>query len=271
MTQLYKPNIAVDSIEEYSNLIIGIQGPPASGKTAASLTFPNPIVALFERPDLAGLKQLDILKDVNPILLPFYDIKWMEEKKLPGRLFNPPNENRTINDSAGAFLQWLGGKDAREITNQQTLILDNWTRLQEQFDEVNWSYKSLSKDGKVDDWAPWDRKITFAEEISNNLISLSCNVVVLFHEIQERDKATGLLLDKLQPLQQGKFIAKLKSYYPNFFRQHCRSIKDANGKDTTEIEYMWQVKSGSGFDAKCSKPKLPTFIPAQYKSLLISS
>lgn len=259
MIDLYIPEIATNKIDEFSNYIVGIQGAPGSGKTAAALTFLNPIIALLEKPDLKGLLTLPHLTSVKPTLLPFYSNEWLDEHKLPK--FSPPGVSGLLYDSAGCFKKWLDGS-ARKITREQTLIVDNWTRLQEHFDKINWSYKTLTKRGEEDDFAPWERKLTFSEEVMNQLVSLQCNVVVLFHEIPERDKATGQLLDKIQPLQQGKFIAKLKSYFPNFFRQLC-----IENKETKQMEYVWQVKGNSGFDAKCSKPNLPTFVPANYSSI----
>lgn len=257
---IYIPQIAKSELETYSTMTVGLQGPSGSGKTAAALTFPNPIIALFEKPDFKGLLTLPHLTSVKPLILPFYSHEWLDENKFPK--FNNPDTRSPMHDPAGAFKKWLDGT-ARQLTNQQTLVIDNWTRLQELFDKINWSYKTLTKDGLEDFREPWDRKLTFSEEIMNPVVSLNCNIVVLFHEIQERDKKTGEVLDKIQPLQKGQFAVKLKSYFPNFFRQHCRE-----NKDTKAIEYVWQVKGSSNFDAKCSKPNLPQFVPANYSSLL---
>mgnify|MGYP003393341740 CR=1 FL=1 len=259
---LYIPPIATTEIDKYSSLIVGIQGAPGSGKTVSSLTFPNPIIALLEKPDLEGMLTLPILAGVKPALLPFYSSEWLDKNSLP-KFPTPGGIGGLQHDPAGCFKSWLSGT-AQKLTGEQTLVVDNWTRLQEHFDKINWSYKTLTKRGEEDDFAPWDRKLTFSEEVMNSLVNLTCNVVVLFHEIPERDKATGQLLDKIQPLQQGKFIAKLKSYFPNFFRQHCLESKENKG----QMEYMWQVKGNTGFDAKCSKPNLPMLVPAHYSSLI---
>lgn len=260
LPNIYIPPIATSELTTYSNMIVGIQGPPGSGKTASSLTFPNPIIALFEKPDLVGMLKLPHLVGVKPVLLKFYDTDWLTSSSF--KKFTPREDPRSWISPAHAFKAWLE-VDAKKLGQEQTLIIDNWTRLQEQFDKVNFAYDTLTKDGKIDSFAPWDRKIVISEDISNSLIALNCNVVVLFHELQERDKATGQILDKLQPLQQGKFITKLKSYFPNFFRQ--RVIKN---KETGAIEYVWQVKASESFDAKCSKPNLPQTVPAQYSSLI---
>lgn len=270
MTNLYTPPNAITELPSYSNLIVGIEGFPGTGKTAAALTFPNPIMALFEKPDLEGLLSLDHLKGVKPIMLPFYSNSWLDLNQWPKYEAPRPAVFKAYHP-AGCFKLWLD-REGPKLSPEQTLIVDNWTRLQELFDEVNWGFDSFSKGGEVDHFAPWDRKLSFQEEISNALISLPCNVVVLFHEVQERDKATGVLLDKLQPLSQGKFVAKLKSYYPNFFRAIVlREEKD--GKPTGERKFVWQVKHTASFDPKCSRPHLmtpeaPIVIDAHYKTLL---
>lgn len=264
---MYIPPSGTTELTTYSNKIVGIQGPSGSGKTISSLTFPNPVIALFEKPDLAEMSKIPMLAGVKPVLLPFYDTAWLDTHKY--KKFHPGTDGYSpTHDPAGAYLQFLEG-EAKKLTNEQTLITDNWTRLQEKFDKINWSYKTYSKKGEEDFFEPWDRKITYSENVSNALISLNCNIVVLFHETPERDKTTGqLFTDKIQPLQQGKFIAKMKSYYPNFFRQHCRMKKDtATGKETGEREFVWQVQGNSSFDAKCSKVGLPMFVPAEYKSI----
>lgn len=264
---LYTPPIATTEIDTYKNVFLGIQGEAGTGKTASSLTFPNPILALLEKPDLEGIMSLPHLKEMAvPPILPFYKNEWLDQHKFPK--FNAPGSNEYKHDPAGSFKTWLEGT-ARQITNQQTLVVDNWTRLQELFDELNWSYKTYSKKGEEDFYVPWDRKLDFSEQVMNALVSLDCNVVVLFHEVRERDKATGLITEKIQPLQKGQFIVKLKTYFPNFFRQRVRGKRDTTGAMTEDVEYLWQTKSNDSFDAKCSKPNLAQYVPANFKSLSI--
>ncbi len=259
---IYIPSISTSELLSYSNKIVGIQGPPGSGKTASSLTFPNPILALFEKPDLKDLLEMPHLKaNPAPSILKFYDTEWLIACKFAK--FSPKEDPRQWVSSVHAFKQWVESADAKKLTVEQTLVVDNWTRLSEQHDKVNFAYDTLTKDGKIDSFAPWDRKITISEDICNALHGLSCNVVVLFHEFQERDKNTGQLLEKLQPLQQGKFITKLKSYYPNFFRMRC-----IQNKETKEPEWFWQVKSSDNFDAKCSKQGIGPLVKAEYNSII---
>lgn len=268
---LYTPANAILELPSYSNLIVGIEGFGGTGKTAAALTFPNPIIAVFEKPDLEGLLSLEHLRGVKPAILPFYSKEWLDLNKFP-RFEAPRPATFRAYDPAGSFKTWLGGEGLK-LTNQQTLVVDNWTRLSERYDEVNWGYDTITGRGEVDFRAPWDRKLSFQEELTNALIALNCNVVMIFHEIEARDKVTGEATGKLMPLSQGQFVMKLKTYYPNFFRAHVLEEKNAEGKYTGKRQFVWQVKHTAMFDPKCSRPHLmtpeaPALVDANYKTLL---
>jgi hypothetical protein len=244
-------------------LRVGIQGPPGSGKTASALTFPNPIFADFDHIDIPSLLALPHLKDVKPQVIPFYNVEFCKDK-----LGMKPNKMNLV-PKHSALKKWIMDYGSK-LTSEQTLILDSWTTLQDAFDEYTWSEPIYNSAGKVDDRAPWSLKLDFSTEISNMIKDLTCNVVVLFHEVQARDPQSGVLLDKIMPLMQGQFVAKIKIYYPNFFKASVEQKKDQAGKpiEGNTPEYFWQVKSDNKFDAKCSKVDLPFKVPAYYSSLI---
>jgi len=260
----YSPPYAKTEVEQTANIILGIQGPPGAGKTASSLTFPLPIIAAFDRPDLKGLLSLEHLKNVKPLVLPFYDPLFIKNDL---KIATP---SHGVPDRHYAFMQFLRG-EALKLERDQTLIIDSWTTLQDGYDAINWAVPFMSpQTGKQDDRAHWGKKIDMSEETMGAVIALRCNVVILFHEIQERD-STGRLVDKIQPLMQGKFVAKIKIYPPNFFRQICRIKKDEKGnviKDTKgELvrEFLWQTRGDDTFDAKCSRSStMPGLVEANY-------
>jgi len=264
---MHIPSYATTDAEKYNNFILGIQGLPGTGKTVSTMTFPNPIYALFERPDFEGILQLPQFKGRElPPILPFYDEKFVTktlEQPLSGKLADPAN----------AFKRFLDSEDCMKFTAEQTLVLDNWTRLQDFWDEVNWSlplYPTYTRKNEIDDFAPWERKIDFSTHICKRIAKLNCNVVFLFHESQDRDPQTGRLLDKVQPLMQGKFTAKLKGYFPNFYRAVRRLKKDKDGKTMVPEtqEFMWRITSNDDFEAKNSNGSLVgPLIPADYASL----
>jgi len=268
MTENYLPP-GTESLKDIKlgPIRLGLQGPPGSGKTFAALTFPSPIVADFDNAlhDHFG-------KDIPriPFWEPDFILNRMEWKDSEGKLrkgfpLETPIEKRhQIPNRRDAFKMWLK-QEAIKFSPSQTLILDSWTTLQDAFDAKTWAEPTYAKKtGEIDEYAPWDAKITYSEEIVGILSGLRCNVVVNFHEIQQRDPKTGILLDKTQPLMQGKFIAKLKLYFPFFFRQFAPN----ENRTLLPKNYVWQVSPNEAFDPKCCSEKLRTqgVVLANYKS-----
>jgi hypothetical protein len=114
-----------------------------------------------------------------------------------------------------------------------------------------------------------------------HLTSARANIVVNFHETQQRDPKTGQLIDKILPLMQGKFVASLKKYFSDFYRCIVFDVLDSTGKPTLKkdpntgketreklVEYYWQVKSDGTFDAKTRMTgEVPMYIPQGYKNI----
>jgi len=262
----YIPPTAQSIKDTLKKFRIGIQGFPGTGKTGASLTFPNPLILHFDDTDLKGLIQSipalqDLFKDKEPPHVPFYSEKFVVET-LAEPLVGPV---RLVN-RRDAFVKWLG-KENTKFTPDSTLILDSWTSMQDAFDAITFheSQKVYSKGGDENFYAPWDAKITYSSLVIDLLKSCNCNVVVIFHEQAERDKKTGELLNKLQPVMQGKFITELKRHFPYYVRQGYREKADDDGP----AGYVWQVKSSDNFDCKfIGKPDRKKYIPANYNALL---
>lgn len=246
-------------------IMLGIQGPPCTGKTWSAVTFPNPVIADFDRGTTA-LQGRDIR------VVPFYDAAYVKEKfKVPTKQFNIEGIPTTVLNRRDAFRKWLD-TDAANMKAGETLIIDSWTSLMNAFDLMTEAEPAYTKQGNVDEFAFWRRKIMWATDVLETLKSLTCNVIVCFHEIQQRDKATGILLDKVQPLMEGKFVAELKVHFTDFYRQHAiAKVKldgkpnEVNGKPLEKDGWFWQVKSDAAFDAKCRVPNLTDkFVPADY-------
>src|SRR6266496_3757289 len=81
------------------------------------------------------------------------------------------------------------------------------------------------------------------------LCSLKSHVVCCCHESKVRDIKTGQLLEKSQPLMQGKFYSQMKRYFTECFRCIVEEKKNKEGK-VIGAEYFWQVMSDNQFDAK---------------------
>lgn len=248
-------------------IMLGIQGPPCSGKTWAATSFPNPIVADFDR-GTSALRGRDIR------VVPFYDEKYVTEiLKASKKAFTIEGIPSVAINRRDAFRKWLTEYAAKELKASDTLIIDSWTSLMNAFDLMTEAEPAYTKQGNIDEFAFWRRKIMWSTDVIEQLKGLTCNVVVNFHEVQMRDKTTGVLLDKVQPLMEGKFVAELKVHFSDFFRQHALAKinlagkpTEVNGKPIAEDGWYWQVKSDANFDAKCRVPGLvDKMYPADYK------
>ncbi len=223
-------------MKEFPQIRLLIQGEPASGKTTSALTFPNPIV-------IDGDNGLTNFAGKDIIYYPLHDYDWVIKyiEKDPTKVGAQPNRR-------DAILKILR-EDSLKMTSEQTLICDGWTAFQSAFDFQTDVEPALTKGGKVDDYAFWAKKIEYSEKIMIYLCSLKCHVVVTCHEARVRDPNTGQLLEKSQPLMQGKFYSQMKRWFTDCFRMIVEETKDKTGK-VTGSEYFWQIKSDNKFDAK---------------------
>lgn len=256
----------LSTVTEQPTIRLGLQGPPCSGKTWSAVTFPKPIIADFDGGTTA-LRGRDV--DVVPFYNQEYVIKTF---KVAVKKFDIEGIPTTVVNRRDAFRKWLDS-DATKLGPERTLIVDSWTSLMNAFDLATEAEPAYTDKGVIDSYAFWRRKIMWSTDVIEQLKGLSCNVVVNFHEIQARDKATGILLDKVQPLMEGKFVAELKVHFTDFYRMHAISkVKldgkpaEVNGAALAVDGWYWQVKSDAAFDAKCRVPSVKDkFVPAGYK------
>ena len=248
---------------------LGIQGAPGTGKTWAALTFPNPIVLDFDNKLAAHYGREDVQ------VIQFWDQKFIAEYlyqpgKSPPKPSMPPNRRDAIK-------KWLR-EQAPLIPAGFTLILDSWTTVQNSFDDYTNADPPMSKKGEIDTFAFWGMKLQYSIELAGFLKGLACNVVVIFHEIADRDDE-GRLNGKLKPMMQGQFADQLQAHFTDWYRQHAneKKRKNADGSYSYEgTEYLWQVKADAL--ANCTASWLTTkvaltkhnllLIPANYNALL---
>src|SRR4051812_30379750 len=113
----------LESVEELPRrFFIGIQGAPGSGKSAASLTFPNPIFCPFDRTDIKGLiKSCSHLFNVKPLQIPFHRKDFIADvlgfKEFRKKMFY---------DIHGALSKWLN-EEGIKLSSDKTLIIDSWS------------------------------------------------------------------------------------------------------------------------------------------------
>jgi hypothetical protein len=98
---------------------------------------------------------------------------------------------------------------------------------------------------------------------------------VTFHEARERDKKTGEILSKVQPLMQGKFVTKIMSYFSDFYRTLVFDKLDKEKKPIftqvenglkKEVEYFVQTQSDGQANCKCRIDGLPLYLNVTNKS-----
>lgn len=274
---IYKPTNchSLDELKVKQQLRVGIQGYPGTGKTWAALTFPNPVVVNLDR----GLGAHTGRKDV--IEVPLYDSSFC-------RTINPQFSPPKLKD---VIIQWLD-TEGRKLTSEQTLVFDGNTGLQNAYHKWFEANKMLfiTKSGEVNDFKEWTVKKTYFGEVMELFKSLTCNVVYLCHEVDQKDKNGPMgpsYSGKIRPLLTGAFGDELPSHFTDFFRQlSCEKpqesslkeelIKSSWGITLSEFKkylssipgctmYYWQTSGDNIFDGKCSSLiNCPKFVPANY-------
>lgn len=250
VSNLYIPkDVEYLSPDIVSQVRLGLQGYPGTGKTYSCFTFPNPVILNLDN-------KLGV--HVEKITIPIVNL-W--NPKCP---FIKPNEPREE-----AVLRWLLTVGPL-LKKEQTLILDSWTTLQNWFDIRVTNIDHYSDKGKLDPYKPWRLKGNFAGAVCDALKSLPCNSVTTFHDSPERDDEGKIV--GVKPTMTGSFADQLAGHFTDWFHQLVMNKKSAD--KTTDLmvdgkvvpEYVWQVRSDS--KRKCLTSKIiPTnlmFVPANY-------
>lgn len=209
--------------------IIGLMGVSGSGKTYSALTFPSPIVIDIDGNLSGHIKRTDIL------VLNFNDNNWIENKL--GYKYNKNIVKFPAKDAVLWFLQ----NDALKITYGQTLVIDSWSTLQDEFDKQRILQPVYTKEGATDEFAFWDDKKDFSRDILNSCKKLKCDVVITFHEQDAREKL-GKLNGKIEPLMKGSFNKEMGKYFTEFYRCVVNSKID-DKQNTVGATYKWQTAS----------------------------
>lgn len=275
---IYKPanTFTLAERKTQSQIRIGLQGFPGTGKTWAALTFPNPVVINFDRGLGAHSSRTDVIE------VPFYDIAFCKTLDMQYH----PSKLKDI------LVKWLE-TEGRKLGSEQTLVIDGNTGLQNAYHRWYEANKMLflTKSGTVNEFSEWTVKRTYFGEIMEILKSLQCNVVYICHEIDLKDKngITGPSYSgKVRPLLTGSFGDEIISHFTDWFRCHA---SDKPKADELTVEYLlkwgidkkdfmqymtsfprntmyyWQTESDNLFDGKTSTlSRFPRFIPADYKS-----
>src|SRR5579872_4038131 len=148
---MYTPTNSINlQDQDFPQIRLGLQGPPASGKTWAALTFPNPVVLDFDGSLTAHTGQ-DIVS------IPFHDANFCIEKlglKIEDRIKYDTQQKVKVINKRDALDKWLLTEGIKLEPNQ-TLILDSWTAVQSAFDMMTETEPYYTKKGEIDDYAFW--------------------------------------------------------------------------------------------------------------------
>jgi len=230
---------------------LGLQAPGGGGKTTSALTFPNCTVADFDN-SLTAYPNIPCIK--------FWDQEWLAATYPDFKAKKSGQPYR----SSDLLLKWMR-EEALKMQYGQTLIIDSWSAIQDNFDMTH--VGKFTKTGEVDEYDFWNQKFEYSTDLCSLICSCKCDVVVTFHDNPVRDKNTGVILDKIAPLMKGQFVLQLKRYFTDFYRVVTEDKKNVKG-EVTGSTYLWQVRSNNKFDAKCRIKDLEEGIftvPATYQ------
>ena len=227
---------------------LGIQGAAFTGKTTAALTFPNPVLASFDRKASAHSHRADVYE------VPFWDGVFCDSLVKRAGYANPPNRR-------DAFLKWLYS-DALKITSSQTLIVDNSSGVEDAYHTQYSLEPVVSRSGEEDSFAQWRLKIDYFKDIFTAFKALKCNVVYLIHEAPDRDKK-GELNGKIRPILTGQIGDKIEAEFTDWFG--AIAVTKPQTPEQTEKLLTW---------ARIDKPTLQEWLnstPANHGSVYVWS
>jgi len=255
---MYTPKHASTEVSSSSKQIrLLLMGIPGSGKTYSTVTtFPNPVVLNVDN----NCDNRDILA-LKPIIIPFY-------KPEVRQAVSPGTFKKGKPCMADSISIWLN-TEGSQLTSEQTLIIDSVSTIADGVSEDLWATVPIGKDGEpngfvyYDLWADW--WCGFCTILKDKL---QCNVVMIMHEEEIRDKETGRVLKYEWLLEGKKFSPRMGQFFTDVFRASVLT-KESGGTEKPQVErvFRWQVMPDDKFP-QC-KTRLNTkekFVPATYKS-----
>lgn len=252
---IYIPEYAVNLKDRPQKIKLGLQGESGSFKTMSMLTAPNLIILDLDT-NLRAVSGKDI--PTIPLFSPsFLDTYAGGKFKKRSLIPEAPRDSYYYN-RADALIHFLEN-EATKFTEEQTLGIDSWSAAQNAF--RSWARHNpgemLSKNGEFDGWVYYRLLLQYSINVLEAAKVLNCNLIVTFHEQQERDPKTKMPLDKLKPLQEGSFVNQVRSYFTDFFRCIIWKDKTINREGPTKQattvmsakDFRWQVQSDDYFTA----------------------
>lgn len=252
---------------------LGIQGFAGTGKTFSAMGFQNPVVLNIDRGLGAHIGRDDIIE------VPVWD------KEYRKKIMVDPRQADNIKECITKWILTEGTK----LEQDQTLVIDGITGIQNAYHKWYAANPVLTKAGKEDDWGEWRLKLTYFGELCELLKQLNCDVIVICHEIDKKEK-DGSYSGKIRPLLRGGYGDEIVGQFSDWFRQltmakptdyskiDAQKLRNWGMTSVKEYEdmcnlfprdtvYFWQLDSDDIFDGKCSSLiNFPKYIPATAKA-----
>ena len=259
-----------------SQIRLGLQGFPFTGKTYASLTFPNPIILSLDRKVSAH--------NAAALVVPMHDASFIDSiVKRPGTQCPPQTKE--------AITTWLS-KEGVKLHRDQTLIIDGSTAVEESYHtwfRYNEDTLALSKKGEYNKFIQWTLKKDYFGELFALFKMVPCNVIYIVHESEKSDK-DGMSTGKIRPLMTGQVGDKMAGNFTDWFRcivvnkpntpEEIAKLKASHDVDDATLKewiassdpsyksiHLWQTQGDATCDCgSSSMQKLPKYILATYES-----
>lgn len=274
-TTIYKPTGCVSLAETLTDpqIRLGIQGSPGSGKTWEALTFPNPIVANFDRGLIAHQGRSDVIE------VPFWNGTFCDSIHKRDGIMAPPNRK-------DAWLVWLA-KEASKLVREQTLVVDSNRQIQNAYHTQYKLNPVISNKGKDNKFAEWTQKIDYFAELGTMYKSLKCDVVYICHETEDVDADTGAPNGSVKPMLSGESGRSIASDFTDWFRALAiakpvsddakkrakdkyhlsdETLKEWINSTSNETIYIWQTQFDEVCKCKTSLVGAPKYVIAHYST-----
>lgn len=227
-----------------------IVGRPATGKSFAANTFPNPVFLDFDHKAPAGAKTFDFW---NPI---FCDsiVRRVNPNHLPNR-----------RDALLKFFKdhVVTPTESNRLPLDTTLILDSVTAFDESLhQQIRQEGIPVGKSGQPDAFYVWRKKIEFLDDLFTVISAWPGDFICIMHEMPEYDDA-GSQTGRVKPLIAGQYADKIASKFNCVFRSRIEL-----DPSTKKPIYVWDVQPTRAFESTNRLGITQVTIKATYQSLM---
>jgi len=221
-----------------------IYGPPLTGKTTGSLTFPNWVVVDIDHNLAEGLDRV----------VPLWDDQFVDGV-IPRKIHSVANRTQAL----AIILADL----VRDMPEDSTIVIDSLTRLESWYNtQEEKEPKPLSKRGEQDGFEMFARRLSYFTTILTICTAARANIVFTVHQQQERNDK-GEVTGHIKPSLMGQIGEKLPGYFPVVLQ----AVRKEDPAKKGEVQFFWRIRPSIYEPARVPKPVTFDFIPQQYSEL----